>query len=66
MKSHHRASKKQKAMAAGHWREQMAMQATSPDDEKLKEKETSELPGNRPNNPTLSSLLLSIFLFSLL
>lgn len=36
--SHHKVSRKQKAMAAGHWWEQIAMQATSPDEEKLKRK----------------------------
>ena len=36
--SHHKVSRKQKAMAAGHWWEQIAMQATSPDEEKLKQK----------------------------
>lgn len=38
MNSHHRVSRKQKAMAAGHWREQIAMQATFPEEEKLKQK----------------------------
>lgn len=61
MKSHHRVSRKQKAMAAGHWREQMAMQATSPDDEKLKEKVTSELPGKRINPHLIYMFFFALF-----
>lgn len=62
MKSHHRVSRKQKAMAAGHWRKQMAMQATSPDDKKLEEKATSELPGTRPGIPAHLCCLRFYFL----
>lgn len=58
--SHHKVSRKQKAMAAGHWREQMAMQATSPAEEKLKQRESlcHQSRGRDPHAPSGTPLSL--------